>query len=180
MGNKASGVIKRWPLLLGLAAALAALLALAGPAGAQEQPLFPTLYRGAVAIGGKPAPDGAKITARVLDYVTANPAETSGGQYAGLTVSPPPDSKYKRQRVSFFADGVLAAETATFSGELPSGTQTAFTTQDLNFPTLPLTGERAPTPLWLWAAAAAGAALVAGGLVAWRPHPLSPSPRPPS
>ena len=170
------GSPRRWLAVLGLAVAT---LALAAPTSAQGLPPFPTIYRGTVMIGGNPAPDGTKVTARILDWVSPEPLPedrrqyTSGGSYE-LTVGPP-EQKYVSQRVSFFSEGVLAAETPVFTGAMSSASP--FTTQDLNVPTLPLTGALGTMDWWPWAVGVAGAAMVAFGLLAWRPARRGPGER---
>jgi hypothetical protein len=137
------------------------------------QPPLPIIYEGSATIGGKPAPDRTKITARV-GRAESKPVEVKNGRYSLLKV----DASLEHEDVEevaglviqFFADGVRAVETGVF--------EEGFfleKTLDLNFPELPLTGVQSWGNLWL-ALGSAGVAAVVGGslLLVLRPSKRGP------
>ncbi|MCH8089941.1 MAG: hypothetical protein IH955_08025 [Chloroflexi bacterium] len=151
------------------AAGLLALAALAvvwfsWTGAASAQPPFPIIYSGTATIGGKPAPDGTKITARVGMAEPLHSVEVVNGRYNELFVDPSVEYQFIEDVVGltiiFFADGVRAVETAVFVEGTFLEKQL-----DLNFPELPQTGDQAWGNLWLALGAAGLAAVVGGSLL---------------
>ncbi len=127
------------------------------------QPPFPIIYEGSATIGGKPAPDGTKITARV-GRAESRSVEVVDGRYEELLVDPSLEYQFIEDVVGlvieFFADGVRAVETSVFVEGFFLERQL-----NLNFPELPETGDQAWGNLWLVLGAAGLAAVVGGSLL---------------
>ena len=144
------------------------------PEEASAQPPFPIIYSGSATIGGKPAPDGTRLTARVGMAESPRPVEVVDGKYKILLVDPSLDYEFAEDvaglTITFYADGVRAVETAVFVEGTFLERQL-----DLNFPELPQTGDQAWGNLWL-ALGAAGLAAVVGGslLLVLRPRKRGP------
>ncbi|MFQ5873887.1 MAG: hypothetical protein ACE5JL_08805, partial [Dehalococcoidia bacterium] len=135
---------------------------------ASAQPPFPIIYEGNATIGGSPAPDGTRITARVGRAVS-NPVEVKDGRYTLLVVDPSLEYDFIEDVeglvIVFLADGVRAAETDVFR----EGTFLEFEL-DLHFPELPLTGDDGLNLLWPVMAGTGAASVAAGALLlAFRP-----------
>jgi hypothetical protein len=117
------------------------------------------IYSGEATVGGKPIPNGLKITAHVLDY-SSGPVTVKDGKYSGLSIWPcllesetaivrgketvttqcSSDDQYLNQTVSFRLEGsiVLADETDKFVANGVPWRKNKF---NLTFPNLPV-----PTP----------------------------------
>ncbi|MCH9036063.1 MAG: hypothetical protein IH860_01920 [Chloroflexi bacterium] len=141
---------------------------------ASAQPPYPIIYEGSATIGGKPAPDGTKITARVGRAESPRPVEVVDGKYNTLLVDPSLEYEFVEDvvglTITFYADGVRAVETHVFVEGTFLERQL-----DLNFPELPQTGDQIWGNLWL-VLGAAGLAAVAGGalLLVLRPRKRGP------
>jgi hypothetical protein len=126
------------------------------------QPPFPIIYEGSATIGGRPAPDGTKITARV-GTAESRPTEVKGGRYTALVVDPSLEYDHVEDVVGltivFFADGVRAGETDAFEEG-----QFLELELDLNFPVLPDLGDASLVSLWM-AVGGGGAASALAGVV---------------
>jgi len=114
---------------------LVALFTVAQAVSAQGRPPTLTIYSGAIAISGAPAPDGLLIRAQVRDYIS-EPRPIIDSRYQFLIVHPPDDS-YNKDIVTFTINEVRAVEYDVFIIALPRVVKNF----DLTFPTLPQ-----PTP----------------------------------
>jgi len=85
-------------------------------------PPIPSDYSGYVTVNGEPAPDGATIYAKILDYTTSS-IQISDGSYKYLFIMPSDDT-YVGETIEFYYDpdaegsleAVKASETDTFEG----------------------------------------------------------------
>ncbi|MBI4339783.1 MAG: hypothetical protein HY680_07500 [Chloroflexi bacterium] len=176
-----------------LLSALAA-IGLLGVVHAQEPPVYPVLYGGTAYVDGQPAPEGARVTARVGDYQVSTLTERRG-LYRNLLVAPPTKAYYLMP-VTFHLEDLTAQEQDVF---LATGGPTFKEVgYDLHFartghaiptatvqpapsptpgsppptvqptPTTPGHDSPSPSPA-LYAVVVAGAVLlVVGGLLLWR------------
>ncbi len=125
--------------LLALAAALVALLLSAGESAAQQLPLAPIIYSGAVQVGDAPAPDGYSVYAQVEDYRSES-VTVSNGRYGPLNVLPGEGRNYENKTIMFYLDGEPATQTDVFRRTNLPIIKSNF---DLTFAKLP---EPTPTP----------------------------------
>ena len=152
------------------ALAIAAIVSLVLPAeSVSAQAPAPMTFKGAVSVGGAPAPDGYRIFARVsteagVQYESAH-VFTESGRYEWLSVEPPAPlqfgaSPYQNQTITFYLEGERAAETHVY---MASGSWRGSMTVNLTFAGLPTpTPTIPPTP------------------AAVPPTPIPPTPVPPT
>ena len=117
---------------------------------AQEGPVLPTTYRGAVTITNGASAEGMSITAQMTksdgSVYTTEPVQVRNGKYFMMIVAPP-DLSYKNEIIKFYLDGIIEAREIDRFVPGRSGTDPATGMQfgpyifDLSFSSVPT-----PTP----------------------------------
>ncbi len=117
---------------------------------AQEGPVIPTTYRGAVTITNGTSAEGMTITGQIIksdgSVYTTEPVQIRNGKYFMLIVAPP-DLSYKNEMIKFYLDGIIGAREVDIFVPGRSGRDSATGMQfgpyifDLSFPSVPT-----PTP----------------------------------